>query len=149
VSRGKQVFIAAEEFPNQPLCAIAKDGISRLFCDGDSQASDPIRVAAGYDGKEPRTSSDPLFINNPIAALAGDLFCPAVRLCFHDGQTNIPADAKVTILIPLSSFCPWLAGGSKPACRFSMPCGQENHGISFSWYSIYWSMSFSCLNPSK
>ena len=83
MSRWKQVFVAAKEFPNQSFCAIAEDGISRLFCHGDSQAFDPIRVAACYDGKEPRTSSGALFINNPIAAFAGDLFRSPVRVCFH------------------------------------------------------------------
>lgn len=91
VSRGKQVFIAAEEFPNQSFRTISKNGVARFFCDGDSQAFDSIRVAAGYDGKESRTSSDPLFVNNPIAAFICDLFRSSERLCFHVWKTNIPA----------------------------------------------------------
>jgi len=75
MSRGKQVFIAAEEFPNQSFCSIAKNGVARFLCDSDSQTFEPIRVAAGYDGKESRTSPDPLFVNNPIAAFVSYFFC--------------------------------------------------------------------------
>ncbi len=89
--RGKQVFIAAEEFSNQSFRTISKNGVTRFFCDGDSQAFDSIRVAAGYNGKESRTSSDPLFVNNPITAFICDLFRSSERLCFHVWKTNIPA----------------------------------------------------------
>jgi len=52
MSRGKQVFVAAEEFPNQSFCSIAENGVTRFFRDGNAQASTFIRVAAGYNGKE-------------------------------------------------------------------------------------------------
>ena len=83
VSRGKQVFIAAEEFPNQSFCPIAKNSVACFFRDGYSEAFDSIRVAAGYHCKESRTSPDPLFVNNAIAAFIGYLFRSPVRLSFH------------------------------------------------------------------
>ena len=83
MSRGKQIFVAAEEFPNQPFHSIAKNGVARFLRDGDSQAFDAVGVAACYGGKESRTSPDPLFVNNPIAAFIGDLFRSSERLCFH------------------------------------------------------------------
>lgn len=72
--RWKQVFVAAEEFPNQSFYPITKNGIARFFRYGDSQAFDSIRVAAGYESKESRTSSVPLFVYNPIAAFVGYSF---------------------------------------------------------------------------
>jgi len=49
---GKQVFVAAEEFPNQSLDTIAENGITCFFGYGNPQSSDLFRVAAGYNGKE-------------------------------------------------------------------------------------------------
>jgi len=89
--RGKQVFVAAEEFPNQSFHPITKNGISRFLRDGHSQAFDSIRVAACYHGKGSRTSSNPLFVNNPISAFIGDLIRSPERLRFHVWKPNIPA----------------------------------------------------------
>jgi hypothetical protein len=80
---GKQVFVTAEEFPNQSFYPIAKNSVARFFCDGDSDAPGSIRVAAYYHGKELRTSSAPLFVNNLIAALICDFFRFSERLCFR------------------------------------------------------------------
>jgi hypothetical protein len=80
---GKHVFVAAEEFPNQSFYPIAKNSITRFFCDGDSDAPGSIRVAAYDHGKELRTSSDPLFVNNLIAAFIRDFFRSSERLFFH------------------------------------------------------------------
>jgi len=89
--RGKQVFIAAEEFTNQSFCAIAKNSVARFFRDGDAQAFDSIRVAAFYHGEELRTSPDPLFVNNPIAALISDFFRSSERLRFHAQKPTVRA----------------------------------------------------------
>ena len=80
---GKQVFVAAEEFPNQSFYPITKNSVACFFCDGDSDAPGSIRVAAYDHGKELRTSSAPLFVNNLIAAFIRDLFRSSERLCFH------------------------------------------------------------------
>ena len=80
---GKQVFVAAEEFPNQSFYPVAKNSVARFFCDGDSDSPGSIRVAAYDHGKELRTSSAPLFVNNLIAAFIRDLFRSSERLCFH------------------------------------------------------------------
>ena len=80
---GKQVFVAAEEFPNQSFYPITKNSVACFFCDGDSDAPGSIRVAAYYHGKELRTSSAPLFVNNLIAAFICDFFRSSERLCFH------------------------------------------------------------------
>ena len=50
--RWKQVFVAAEEFPNQPFRSIAKNGVARFLRNGDAQTFSAIRVAACYRGKE-------------------------------------------------------------------------------------------------
>ncbi len=89
MARGKQVLVAAEEFSNEPFESIAENGLARFFGDGDAQTSDAHRVAADYDGKETRTSSDPLFVNNPIAAFVSDLFRSSERLCFHSWKPAI------------------------------------------------------------
>mgnify|MGYP007040048941 FL=1 len=81
--RWKQVLVAAEEFPKKPFHSIAKNGVARFLRDGNSQAFGALRVAAGYERKESRTASDPLFVNGPITALTGYLFRSSERLCFH------------------------------------------------------------------
>lgn len=91
MARWKQVLVAAEEFSNQSFHAIAKNGVTRFFCNGDAQTSGSIRVAARYCGKESWTSSGPLFINIPIAGFTGDFFRSPERLRFHDWKPNIPA----------------------------------------------------------
>jgi len=83
MSRWKQVFVAAEEFPKKSFHSVAKNGVARFLRDGNSQASGSVRVAAGYESKESRTSSDPLFVNGPITAFTGHLFRSSERLCFH------------------------------------------------------------------
>jgi len=88
--RGKQVFVAAEEFPDQSFCSIAKNSVARFFRDGYSQAFDSVRVAACYHRKESRTSPDPLFVNIPIITSIRDLFRSSVRLRFHVWKPNIP-----------------------------------------------------------
>jgi hypothetical protein len=88
--RWKQVFVAAEEFPNQPFRPVAENGVARFFRDGDSQAFGAIRVAACYHGKESRTSPDPLIVNNPIPAFVGDFFCSSERLRLHTQHSNPP-----------------------------------------------------------
>ena len=84
--RWKQFLVAAEEFPKKSFHSVAKNGVARFLRDGDSQAFGALRVAAGYDGKESRTSSDPLFVNGPITALAGYPFRSSKRLRFHCGR---------------------------------------------------------------
>jgi hypothetical protein len=116
--RGKQVFVAAEEFPNQSFHAIAKNGVARFFRNSDSQAFDSIRVAACYNSKESRTSPDPLFVNNPIAALIGDLFRSTVRLLFHAWNLSPLPDDNISNFIRLNFFCLWLFCGLTPAGRF-------------------------------
>ena len=83
LSRWNQVFVAAEEFPKKYFHSVAKNGVARFLRDGNSQASGSVRVAAGYESKESRTSSDPLFVNGPITAFTGHLFRSSERLCFH------------------------------------------------------------------
>ena len=83
MSRWKQVFVAAEEFPKKSFHSVAKNGVARFLRDGNSQASGSVRVAAGYESKESRTSSDPLFVNGPITAFTGHLFRSSERLRFH------------------------------------------------------------------
>ena len=49
MSRWKQVFVAAEEFPKKSFHSVAKNGVARFLRDGNSQASGSVRVAAGYE----------------------------------------------------------------------------------------------------
>lgn len=89
--RGKQVFVAAEEFPNESFKSISKNSIARFFRNGYSQAFDCIRVAACYHCKEARTSPDPLIVNNPISAFISNSIRSPERLRFHVWKPNVPA----------------------------------------------------------
>jgi hypothetical protein len=98
ISRGKQIFIAAEEFPKKSFYSISENSVACLFGYGDAQAFDSHRVAACYHGKEPRTFPDPLFVNIPIPALVGNLFRSSVRLRFHAKHPLFQRDDIIAIL---------------------------------------------------
>lgn len=109
--RGKQILVAAEEFPNESFHPIPENCIACFFGDCNPQAFDPVRVAACNHGEKPRTFPDPLFVNNPISAFIGNPLRSGVRLRFRRSQFAIPTGRQSNEIIRLISFYPWPGGG--------------------------------------
>lgn len=145
---GKQIPVETEKFANQSLDPVSFYRVSRFLCHRDAQALPPERVAAGNDCKELSVSSGPLFVYRSISTLFRDPVRVSERLCFHAVKSTLSRKIPgIEYFKRLNVFCPWPDGGLKRAFRFWWTCGQESHGFSFFWYLIYWSKSFSLLNP--
>jgi hypothetical protein len=86
---GKQSFIEAEKFSDQPFDSVSSYGVSRFLGYGNSQPFSPLGITACYSCKVLRTPPHTLVVNCSISAVISYPFQFPVRLFFHACRPTI------------------------------------------------------------